>query len=83
MKQPQFAIEVLKIASQYNPDLINSTSYEEVLKDLADMKDKALRWEIMSSSFKPEPELFPVNDSRRASSRETQARQAAMRQGQL
>ena len=30
-----------------------------------------------------EPELFPVNDSRRASLRETQARQAAMRQGQL
>ena len=30
-----------------------------------------------------EPELFPVNDSRRASLRETQARQAATRQGQL
>ena len=30
-----------------------------------------------------EPELFPVNDSRRASLRETQARQAAIRQGQL
>ena len=30
-----------------------------------------------------EPKLFPVNDSRRASLRETQARQAAMRQGQL
>ena len=30
-----------------------------------------------------EPELFPVNDSRRASLRETQAQQAAMRQGQL
>ena len=30
-----------------------------------------------------EPKLFPVNDSRRASLRETQARQAAIRQGQL
>ena len=29
------------------------------------------------------PELFPVNDSRRASLRETQARQAEIRQGQL
>ena len=30
-----------------------------------------------------EPKLFPVNDSRRASLRETQARQAEIRQGQL
>jgi hypothetical protein len=50
---------------------------------LTAMKDAAMRWEIIISSFKPEPELFPVNDSRRASLRETQAQQAAMRQGQL
>ena len=75
MTQEQFAIEVLKIASQYNPDLVNSTSYEDVLKDLGDMKDKAMRWEIIVSSFKPEPELFPV----RPTLKETQAR----RQGQL
>ena len=89
MNKEQFAIEVLKIASQYNPDLVNSTSYENVLKDLEAMKDKALRWEIIVSSFKPEPELFPVRQtladarSRQASLKETQARQAAIRQGQL
>ena len=48
-----------------------------------------MRWEIMVSSFKPEPELFPVRQTlkdaraRQASLRETQAQQAAMRQGQL
>ena len=89
MTKDEFAIEVLKIASQYNPDLVNSTSYEDVLKDLGAMKDKAMRWEIIVSSFKPEPELFPVRQtladarSRQASLKETQARQAAMRQGQL
>ena len=79
MTQEQFAIEVLKIASQYNPDLVNSTPYEDVLKDLGTMKDKALRWEIIVGSFKPEPELFPV----RQTLKEARERQAATRQGQL
>ena len=38
-----------------------------------------MRWEILASSFKPEPELFPV----RHTLEEARARQAAMRQGQL
>ena len=63
MNKEQFVIEVLKIASQYNPDLVNSTSYEDVLKDFGVMKDKAMRWEIIVSSFKPEPELFPIADT--------------------
>ena len=89
MNKEQFVIEVQKIATQSNPDLVNSTSYEDVVKELASMKDKAMRWEIIVSSFKPEPELFPVRQtladarSRQASLKETQARQAAMRQGQL
>ena len=83
MNQAQFVAEVYKILSAYIPAIDDSSSFQDVIKDLADMKDKAMRWEILSSSFKPEPELFPVNDSRRASLRETQARQAATRQGQL
>ena len=79
MTQEQFAIEVLKIASQYNPDLVNSTSYEDVLKELTELKDKAMRWEIIVSSFKPEPELFPV----RQTLADARARQAEQRQGQL
>ena len=79
INQTEFVTEVLKIASQYNPDLVNSTSYEDVLKELQAMKDKAMRWEIIVSSFKPEPELFPV----RQTLAEARARQAEQRQGQL
>ena len=61
MNQTEFVTEVLKIASQYNPDLVNSTSYEDVLKELQAMKDKAMRWEIIISSFKPEPQLPRIN----------------------
>ncbi len=79
MTQEQFVIEVQKIATQSNPDLVNSTSYEDVVKELASMKDKAMRWEIIVSSFKPEPELFPV----RQTLADARARQAEQRQGQL
>ena len=79
MNKEQFVIEVQKIATQSNPDLVNSTSYEDVVKELASMKDKAMRWEIIVSSFKPEPELFPV----RQTLAEARARQAEQRQGQL
>ena len=79
MTQEQFVIEVQKIATQSNPDLVNSTSYEDVVKELASMKDKAMRWEIIVSSFKPEPELFPV----RKTLADARARQAEQRQGQL
>ena len=79
INQTEFVTEVLKIASQYNPDLVNSTSYEDVLKELQAMKDKAMRWEIIVSSFKPEPEVFPV----RQTLAEARARQAEQRQGQL
>ena len=79
MDKEQFVIEVQKIAMQSNPDLVNSTSYEDVVKELASMKDKAMRWEIIVSSFKPEPELFPV----RQTLKDARARQAEQRQGQL
>ena len=79
MNKEQFVIEVLKIASQSNPDLVFSSEYEDVLKEFESMKDKAMRWEIIVSSFKPEPELFPV----RQTLKDARARQAEQRQGQL
>ena len=79
MNQEQFVIEVQKVAMQSNPDLVNSTSYEDVVKELASMKDKAMRWEIIVSSFKPEPELFPV----RQTLKDARDRQAEQRQGEL
>ena len=75
MTQEQFVAEVYEVAWSSIPDLNSSSLQEEILEELRAMKDKAMRWEIIVSSFKPEPELFPV----RPTLKETQAR----RQGQL
>jgi hypothetical protein len=79
MNQEQFVTEVYKVASAANPDLDIHSSFQDVLKELTELKDKAMRWEILSSSFKPEPELFPV----RQTLTDARARQAEQRQGQL
>ena len=79
MTQEQFVAEVYKVASAYNPDIDDSTSFQNVLKQLTSMKDESLRWGILRSSFKPEPELFPV----RQTLADARARQAEQRQGQL
>ena len=90
MNQAQLVAEVYKVASAYDPDLDDSTSFEDLIQLLELMKTKALKYEILESAFKkPEPELFPVRQTlkearaRQATLRETQAQQAAMRQGQL
>ena len=79
MNQSKFIEEVYGVAFASNPDLDEASSFQEVLKELTELKDKAMRWEILASSFKPEPELFPV----RHTLEEARARPAAMRQGQL
>ena len=79
MTQEQFVAEVYKVASAANPDLDIHSSFQDVLKELTELKDKAMRWEIIVSSFKPEPELFPV----RQTLSDARARQAEQRQGQL
>ena len=78
--------KVYEIANGYDPDIDDLTSFQDIIKTLEVMKDKALKFEIIEASLRPEPELFPVTQSildRRPTLRETQARQAAMRQGQL
>ena len=74
MNKATFIDEVYAITKAYDPD-VKDLSYEDCIELLKKIKDKAMRWEILSSSFKPEPELFPV----RPTLKETQAR----RQGQL
>lgn len=64
MTQAQFIAEVYEIAWSSNPGLDHSSSFQDVIKELRAMKDKAMRWEIMTSSFKPEPELFPLRERR-------------------
>ena len=75
MTQAEFIAEVYGVAWSSNPDLNSSSLQEEILEELRAMKDRSMRWEIIVSSFKPEPELFPL----RPTLRDTQAR----RQGEL
>jgi len=79
MTQAQFIAEVYEVAWSSNPELNSSSLQEEILEELRAMKDKAMRWEIIVSSFKPEPELFPV----RQTLADARARQAEQRQGEL
>ena len=79
MTQAEFIEKVYGVAFASNPDLDEASSFQDILKELTELKDKAMRWEIIVSSFKPEPELFPV----RQTLKEARARQAEQRQGQL
>ena len=63
MTQAEFIAEVYGVAWASNPDLDEASSFQEILKELQSIKDKAMRWEIIVSSFKPEPELFPIADT--------------------
>ena len=64
MNQAEFIAECYSVAWASNPDLDDSSSFEEIVKELQNIKDKAMRWEIIVSSFKPEPELFPLRERR-------------------
>tara|TARA_B100001939_G_C16379616_1_gene379329 strand:- start:86 stop:298 length:213 start_codon:yes stop_codon:yes gene_type:complete len=63
MTQAEFVAECYSVAWASNPDLNDSSSFQDVIKELQAIKDKAMRWEIIVSSFKPEPELFPVRQT--------------------
>ena len=63
MTQAQFIAEVYAVAWASNPDLDDSSSFQDILKELQSIKDKALRMDIIVSSFKPEPELPKFDNS--------------------
>ena len=62
LSSSQFIDEVYEICKVYNPDIVEASSFKEVLMQLTAMKDQALRMDIIVSSFKPEPELFPITN---------------------
>ena len=64
MTQAEFIAEVYEVAWSSNPDLNSSSLQEEILEELRAMKDRSMRWEIIVSSFKPEPQLFPIKERR-------------------
>ena len=49
--------KVYVIANGYDPDIDDTTSFQDILKTLEVMKDKALKFEIIEASFRPEPQL--------------------------
>jgi hypothetical protein len=63
MTQVEFVAECYSVAWASNPDLDDSSSFEEIVKELQSIKDKALRMDIIVSSFKPEPELPKIDMS--------------------
>ena len=63
MNNSQFIAEVYAVAWASNPDLDDSSSFQDILKELQSIKDKALRMDIIVSSFKPEPELPQFDNS--------------------
>jgi hypothetical protein len=63
MTQAEFIAECYSVAWESNPDLDEASSFQDVIKQLRTIKEKAMRWEIIVSSFKPEPELFPIADT--------------------
>jgi len=64
MNQARFIAEVYEITWQYNPDLDKNLSFEDCIEVLKKIKDDAMRMEILRSSFRPEPELFPIEARR-------------------
>ena len=57
MNQTQLVAEVYKVASAYDPDTDDSTSFQDIVQLLELMKDKALKFELLEHAFKPEPQL--------------------------
>ena len=50
------------IAQAFDPDLNEDTSFEDLIQLFNLMKDKALKFEILESTFKPEPQLPVIRE---------------------
>ena len=63
MNNSEFIAEVYAVAWASNPDLDEASSFQDILKELQSIKDKALSMDIIVSSFRPEPELPNFDNS--------------------
>ena len=82
MNQSEFIAEVYGVAWASNPDLDEASSFQDILKELQSIKDKALRMDIIVSSFRPEPEL-PNFDNSPERFKKLANDRMAQRQGEL
>ena len=56
MNQSTFVSEVYEVVWNYNPEIDEASSFQEVMKELWKMKTSALKMELIESTIK-EPEL--------------------------
>ena len=49
--------KVYDIAQCYDPDVDDTTSFQDIVQLLELMKDKALKFELLEHAFRPEPQL--------------------------
>ena len=64
MTQAEFIAEVYGIAWASNPDLDDSSSFEDIFKELQIIKDKALRMDIIRKSLEPQLPMFDNSPER-------------------
>ena len=64
MNNSEFIAEVYGVAWASNPDLDDSSSFEEIVKELQSIKDKALRMDIIRSSLEPQLPKFDNSPER-------------------
>ena len=58
MNNAEFIAEIYSIAWSINPDLDDSSSFQEIVAEIASTKEKAIRWDILQAAFDlPKPEL--------------------------
>jgi hypothetical protein len=53
--------KVYDIAQCYDPDVDDTTSFQDIVQLLQLMKDKALKFELLEHAFRPEPQLPRIN----------------------
>ena len=66
MNNAEFIAEIYSIAWSINPDLDDSSSFQEIVAEIASNKEKAIRWDILQAAFdlpKPEPQLPTFDNS--------------------
>ena len=62
MNETELINKVYLLANRSNPDIDDTTSFQDVLKELSSCIDKALKLDIISAAFKPEPQLPKLPD---------------------
>ena len=62
MTNTELINKVYDVAKCYDPDVDDSTSFQDIIQLLELMKTKALKYEILESAFKkPEPQLPEIH----------------------